>query len=466
MLYVVYCPYKPFTSRFYSSRNRRDMAYFDEKFAGKFAKKLMKILEVGKKPNKMGIKRAKRKFKWVNKLLKKDKVSLSEIARISKLEGEKLDKTIEELQKPIYGPLLWKVGSKFKVKKEVGETVIIRMHPDHEELSKKIADECRKLGVHAKVSNRTIDSIVRYYKYATAESCAEAPEPFITFSTESDVYIGSTLESDDWKKYVDSKKLKAGSPISMLHRERVMKHKQRGVIIGLPFKKIAKEFGVPYSKFRRVLFDSLWESFSPRIKKLVDFYAKKLSNKRIKITADDGTDLKLKCRKMKKDAGRFEPDDPDDIWMNLPTGEAFCAPFENQADGKIFFKKITPHGYGTIDNIWLTFKKGKLVNYKTSSKGMKIFKRMLDDNTGDKLRIGELGIGCNKKAEFLNGFILVDEKIFGTIHVAIGGNIMYGGKNESSLHFDMVKDMRNCNGKIWVGKKLVMDKGMPVGLRM
>lgn len=442
------------------------MVEFDDRFMKEFAKKIVEVMKIGKKPNKIGIKRAKNRFKWVNRLLEKDRVNSRGIALLSGLKGKRLDKAIEELQKPIYGPLLWKIGNNYKIKKKVGETVLIVMHPEYEELSKMIADEVRKRGAHAKISNRTAKDLVRSYKHVTAEACAEAPEPFSTYSTGTDVLISCYLDSDNWKKKVNFKKIKAGAPVSILLRRMTKKYGQRGVGMGLPFKQLAQECGVPYPRFRRVFYESLKESFSPRIKKLVDFYVKELSNKKVRIIADDGTDLTVKCRRMKRDIGTFDPDDPADDWFNLPTGEAFTAIVEDQTNGEIFFKKISPRGYGTIDNIWLEFKDGKLVNYKTSPNGMKIFKKMLDENIGGKFIAGELGIGCNRKAQFLNGPIIVDEKIFGTIHVALGENIIYGGKNSSSLHFDMVKDMKCCNGQMWVGKKLVMDKGMPMGLKI
>ena len=442
------------------------MAQFDRKFMDNFAKKVVKVMGIGKKPNENGIKRAKKRFKWVKKILRKDRVSKKEIKKISGLNDEKIDMAIAELENPVYGPLLWKEGSRYKVKKGVGETVLISLNPQYEEFSKRIADEVRKLGAHAKISNTKTDDVIRYYKYATKESCAEAPEPFMSLSAKTDVYIGCTTDSVNWKEKVERGKLRAGAPAAMLRRMLCQKYGQRWVLIGLPFKQVAKEYRVPYSKFSKVLFESLRESFSQRTKNLVDFYAKKLSNKRVRITADDGTDLRLRCRRMLKDAGELDPKDPTDKGLNLPTGEAFTAPVENQTSGRIFFKRISPHGYGTIDNIWLEFEKGRLVGYKTSPKGMRIFKKLLDENTGGKLIAGELGIGCNRKAKFLNGFIIVDEKIFGSIHLAIGENVGYGGNNRSSLHFDMVKDMLSCEGRIWVGKKPVMDKGLPVGLRI
>lgn len=434
-------------------------------FMKSFSKQVVKSLSIGRKPNKKGIQKAQSKFFWVKKLLETDRADARALSRISGLKGERLEKAIEELESPAYGPLLWKTGKTWKVKKEIGETVLISLHPEYEELSRFIADEARSRGAHAKIANRKAEDFIRNYRHSTREACAELPEPFATHSAEIDAVISSTLDSSQWKKKVDIKKIKAGARGSMLLKARSNAYGQRWVLIGLPFKQIAKEYKVPYPKFERVVFESLEESFSPQLKRIVDYYTKELSNKRVRITADDGTDLTLKCRKMMRDMGTLDLQDPRDKGLNLPTGESFVAPVEDQTEGKIFFKRISPHGYGTIDNIWLTFKKGNLVKYSTNPRGMKIFKKLLDENTGNKLVAGELGIGCNRKARSLNGFIIVDEKIFGTIHVALGENVGYGGKNRSSLHFDMVKDMACCNGRIWAGKKLVMDKGLPIGIK-
>ena len=83
-------------------------------------------------------------------------------------------------------------------------------------------------------------------------------------------------------------------------------------------------------------------------------------------------------------------------------------------------------------------------------------------NIGDKTTIAELGIGCNREAKNTNGFILIDEKIFKTIHLAIGDNLSFGGRNSASSHLDFIKPMEPCNGKVYADGKLVIDKGVLV----
>ena len=96
----------------------------------------------------------------------------------------------------------------------------------------------------------------------------------------------------------------------------------------------------------------------------------------------------------------------------------------------------------------------------TAKRGLENFVKFLDANSGEKDRIAELGIGCNPGAKYTNGSIIVDEKIYRTVHIAVGNNIgAYHGKNRASSHLDMIKFMDE--GSLHVDGRLVMDKGQP-----
>ena len=100
------------------------------------------------------------------------------------------------------------------------------------------------------------------------------------------------------------------------------------------------------------------------------------------------------------------------------------------------------------------FEKGEVVDYKGDN--VKIFDKFLESNTGDIRKIAELGIGTNPGAEYIGGYIIVDEKIMGTIHIAIGNNGgAFGGKNRASAHLDMIKPFET--GKIYSEGKVIVD---------
>jgi len=100
---------------------------------------------------------------------------------------------------------------------------------------------------------------------------------------------------------------------------------------------------------------------------------------------------------------------------------------------------------------------GKVVEYKVR-KGQKNFEDIIKHASGKKTTIAELGIGTNPKAKPTGGMIIVDEKILGTIHLAIGQNKLYGGVNEATIHWDFFKTMGR-GSRVFADGKILMKNG-------
>jgi aminopeptidase len=198
---------------------------------------------------------------------------------------------------------------------------------------------------------------------------------------------------------------------------------------------------------------------------VIRYYGGVLSGKEnIRITAEDGTDLSftIKGRPVLLDDSTISSEDVarGDVGLNIPCGEVFVAPIETSANGTILFENVAVDGFGKVTNLRLTFEGGRVVGAAADT-GVDRFKQFLEANTGDKDRIAELGIGCNPGAEYTGGSIIVDEKIYGTIHIAIGSNTgSYHGTNKASSHFDMIKNMKQ--GEVYADGQLVMKNGKPV----
>jgi len=142
---------------------------------------------------------------------------------------------------------------------------------------------------------------------------------------------------------------------------------------------------------------------------------------------------------------------------NMPDGEVFVGPDETTAEGHIAYSFPAIHGGREVDGIRLEFHKGKVVSAK-ASKNEGFLKEMIATDPGASL-IGEFGIGLNYNIKRFIKQILFDEKIGGTIHLALG--MAYkegGGKNESALHWDMIKDLRD-GGKIIIDGKVIQENG-------
>ena len=112
---------------------------------------------------------------------------------------------------------------------------------------------------------------------------------------------------------------------------------------------------------------------------------------------------------------------------------------------------------GIVEGVKLEFKKGKVIK-ASATKGEDYLKKMLEIDKGAKM-LGEFGIGVNYNIKKHVKNILFDEKIGGTIHIALGRAYKEGGgANESALHWDMIKDLRN-GGKIMVDGKIIQENG-------
>ncbi len=142
---------------------------------------------------------------------------------------------------------------------------------------------------------------------------------------------------------------------------------------------------------------------------------------------------------------------------NMPSGEIFTSPVDDSAEGTIRYDYPVCHGGREIDGIRLVFKKGKVVE-ATAAKNEPFLLEMLNMDAGAR-RLGELGIGTNRNIQRFIKNILFDEKIGGTIHLAVGAAYPEaGGKNKSALHWDMIKDLRK-GGAIYVDGKLFQRNG-------
>lgn len=146
--------------------------------------------------------------------------------------------------------------------------------------------------------------------------------------------------------------------------------------------------------------------------------------------------------------------------LNMPDGEVFTGPVESSIEGHILFSypAIYPaFGGQEVEGVHLWFEEGKVVK-ATATKGEDYLLAMLDMDAGSRY-IGELGLGNNYRIDRFTKNILFDEKIGGSVHLALGrGYPQTGSRNESGLHWDMIKDLRD-GGEIYLDGALVQKDG-------
>ncbi|ESU33284.1 leucyl aminopeptidase [Bacillus sp. 17376] len=135
---------------------------------------------------------------------------------------------------------------------------------------------------------------------------------------------------------------------------------------------------------------------------------------------------------------------------NLPSGEAYIAPVEGTASGRILIDGSVA-GIGRLDSpLLLTIENGRIVEAKGEA-GAKLLEILGD---GDGRLLGEFGIGTNDKAR-ITGVVLEDEKVYGTIHVAFGSNNTFGGTLSAGVHIDGVVKKPN----IYIDDQMIMENG-------
>ena len=172
-----------------------------------------------------------------------------------------------------------------------------------------------------------------------------------------------------------------------------------------------------------------WQVLSTRQQRLIDWLSDKAD---VHLTGPD-TDLKLSIQ--------------DRVWINadgrknFPDGEIFTAPIEDSVEGHISYTFPAVYQGREVDGVRLRFAGGRVVD-ATAAKNEAFLHQMLDADEGAR-RVGEFAIGTNPGIQRFSKNILFDEKIGGTVHLALGkGYPDTGSQNDSAIHWDMICDLR------------------------
>lgn len=288
-----------------------------------------------------------------------------------------------------------------------------------------------------------------FYDHATKDQIAAFPKISMNEIENVDCYIRiDAPENTRGLTGVDSNLVS--------ERARVIKpildwrvEKTRWVVTRFPTHARAQEADMSLTNYTEFVFDAIvgvdWKKKSKEQEKL----AKLLSNTSEVRIIGLGTELVLgkKGRTAVNAGGEY----------NMPDGEVFTSVLENRVDGVIAFTYPAIYGGREFDGVRLEFKNGK-VTKATAEKGELELNKILSTDKGAK-SIGELGIGNNFQIDRFTKDILFDEKIGGTIHLALGrGYKETGSKNESAIHWDMIKDLRE-GGELWFDNRLVQKNG-------
>jgi len=224
--------------------------------------------------------------------------------------------------------------------------------------------------------------------------------------------------------------------------------KTRWCLLRVPNAALAHQAGVDEGTITDMFFNACfldWPTVSQEWQRWADELAK---GSQIRILGK-GTDLSFSTAGRRWDVAAG--------FNNMPDGEIATAPVESTVDGQIYFDFPGVLGGRLMHDMRLRWEKGKLVE-ATASTNQDFLQSVVRTDAGASL-IGEFAIGTNPQVKYFCKDILIDEKIGGTIHIALGRAYpSVGGTNQSAIHWDIIKDMRQ-EGQIFLDGRLVFEKG-------
>ena len=216
-----------------------------------------------------------------------------------------------------------------------------------------------------------------------------------------------------------------------------------------PTHALAQDAGMTLPDFEDFLYGAVlidWEELGARMRGIADHFD---AAEEVRV-ASDGTDIRFSL------AGRSGC--VDALGANMPGGEIFYSPLEDSAEGVIEFSEYPACYAGrVVEGVRLRFEGGRVVDASART-GEEFLLATLDTDEGARV-LGEFGIGCNPGITRHMQNTLFDEKIEGTVHLAVGSGFgLIGGVNVSAVHWDMVKNLRE-GGRIELDGETVQKDG-------
>lgn len=289
-----------------------------------------------------------------------------------------------------------------------------------------------------------------FYKYATKKQLEKFPEITMQNVKKCQAYIGIyTDENTRELTSTNSKKIairqKTTQPLSdYIVNER---DKIRRVTIAYPCIAHAQEAEMSLTEWENFIYKACLQDWKKLGKKLNKINKKFARGKQVHLIGEN-VDLKFSIAGKNSVADKGEE--------NMPGGEIFMAPVRESLNGWIKFEYPAIESGKEVTDIKLEFKDGKVIKSE-ASKNEDFLKEMLNTDENSSY-VGEFGIGMNPNINKFTKNLLFDEKISGTIHLALGmAYKQNGGGNDSAIHWDIVKDMHKA--KIILDNKVVQKNG-------
>jgi aminopeptidase len=333
---------------------------------------------------------------------------------------------------------------RYSTRVEPGDVCVIQSTTAAEPLVQAVYEEVLRAGGFPVVQLATNGAQAAFFELASDDQLDWIPPTTQWAAEHADVRIGIMADLNPRElSHADPAKQartqKARKPIMETSMRRSAAGEHRWSLTLFPTHGYAGEAGMSLAEYEDFFYAAClatdgdpvtaWHRQSDQVKHLTEWIQGK---EEVRIQAE-GTDITLGVagRKWIPCVGEF----------NMPDGEFFTGPVEDSVNGEVAFSFPASYGGRTVSGVRFRFVDGKVVD-ASAEQGEDFLLEMLDTDDGAR-RLGELGIGTNFGIATGTKEILLDEKIGGTVHMAIG--MAYpesGGTNDSAVHWDMVCDLR------------------------
>ena len=330
-----------------------------------------------------------------------------------------------------------------------GEKVMIAMGElDSFPLARGVYEAVVRAGGYPQVQFLSESLRHQLLKFGSDEQLSRVPDLEAQGMDWADVYIGlrggfNLSELDDIPADRLALNQRAQGAVSTLRWE-----KTRWCLVRVPNAAFAQQAGTDEESVTEMFFDACLLDWGAESAKWREWARALDKGSRVRLLGK-GTDLSFSV------AGRTWL--PADGRINMPDGEIMTAPVEGSMDGVVCFEQPGVLSGRLVHDIRLRFEQGRLVE-ASSSTNQDFLAKVLATDQGASV-VGEFAMGTNMAVDRFCRDILIDEKIGGTVHLAMGRSYPEcGGRNKSAIHWDIVKDIRS-EGSVLVDGVAVLEKG-------
>lgn len=359
-----------------------------------------------------------------------------------------------------FAPRLARIITEYSIPINPGEFVVIGGNVEATPMLLALYEAVLKRGGHPHLDVILPETQELFYRNAQ-DHHLDFVDPIMMATVEKvDVYIRVSAESNpkslnNVPPQLSARRQKAMRPAMEIRFKRAFEGKMRWNVVGFPSRGAAQEAEMGFYEYSDFVYKACglhhddpvayWQSFRDKQTRLVEW----LNGKKWVEVRGPGIDLSLSIE------GRTWISAHGDV--NFPDGEIFTGPVEESVNGTVAFSYPTNYGGRQVSGARLTFRDGVVVE-ASASKNEAYLISQLDTDEGAR-RVGEFAIGTNNDIQQFTGSTLFDEKIGGTMHMALGRSYPEtGGVNSSAIHWDMVHGMRD-GGEIYVDGVLFYRNG-------